>query len=51
MESKLYAVYNTFGIEQIISIHRTEKGAEKNKKAQTEYSQEWYRVDYVVVHD
>lgn len=37
--------------EQLISVHKTKEGAEKNKKAQTDYSQDYYYVDCVIVHD
>lgn len=36
--------------EQLVSIHETEDGANKNKEAQTDYSQEYYYVDTVIVH-
>lgn len=46
----LHGVYCTYdGDDKLISIHRTKEGAEKNKKSQTDYSQEYYHVDRVVV--
>lgn len=46
----LHGVYCTYDDDdELISIHRTKEGAEKNKKSQTDYNQEYYHVDWVVV--
>jgi len=48
----LWGVYcNYDDDDQLVSIHKTQEGAETNKKAQTNYSQEYYYVDFVVVWD
>ena len=48
---QLHAVYCRIDNDRIISIHKTVNGAEKNMKAQKEYHQDDYYVDYIVVWD
>lgn len=54
-EQILYGVYCNYNEdvegEQLVAVHKTKEGAEKNKKAQTDYSQDYYYIDIVVCHD
>ena len=48
----VHGVYCNYDDDEVlISVHKTKEGAEKNKKSQTDYQQEYYYVDTVVVHN
>lgn len=49
-KESVHGVYCNYDDEILISVHKTGVGAEKNKKAQTDYDQRYYYVDTVVLH-
>ncbi len=51
VSKRLYGVYCTYEDDELISVHKTEKGAIKNKEAQTNYQQNYYHTDFVLLWD
>ena len=51
VSKRLYGVYcNYDDDDKLISVHITESGASLNKLAQTDYSQNYYYVDFVILN-
>ena len=53
VSNRLWGVFCTYDDEegQLISVHKTEEGAIKNSQAQTDYQQNYYHTDFVVLWD
>ncbi len=51
INNRLWGMFCTYNDDEgeLLSVHKTEKGAIKNKKAQTDYQQNYYHTDFVVL--
>ena len=51
--NRLWGVFCTYEDEkdELLSVHKGQEGAIKNMNAQTDYSQDYYHTDFVVLWD